>query len=596
MVGRSRIGGAGAPGAAGIIRLQSGFGPPTLCLPGRHRSPFLGPFARNSPAALRRNGDHGVGRDVLRRAARDPVRPVSRDRRLSRDRSRSASPPSWGSPSRSTRIAGGWDGWNPKLRISGLAIRDRGNPAGAPVLLLPQVDAVVAWTSVLVLDLRLKELTIERPELAVRRDTVGTAAHRGHRDRSGRAGSRPQVHGVVAAAAADRRPRRAADVDRRVARRAAARARPRDVPARAHARRIPVRPRRRAAGGDRVAARFPRRGFRHVAQGLARGERELLRSPRLRGRRAVARMDPVPAARGGRQRRAAGLVRLRGRPRDERRRRRRAHRRERPARAQPAAARPRPHGRARHVDGRAQATASSPARASRSSRGAARNSRPSRSRSRSRRARTARSPAAARRSTGWTSRRCRRSPSTCRCPTEWRRDLATFALRGSVSDGKFTWQGPPDAPTKFSGSGAFARFGIAASAAMPGAAGVSGSFTFDEKRGDLKLEGRDIRVTLPRVFAEEVILDSASGRVGWTRGVRRPAADVRRHSLRDAAHLRAPRAAAGARARRARASSTSRRSSGAPRRRISTSTFRSRSIRSCATGCGPRSGRAPPPT
>ena len=93
-----------------------------------------------------------------------------------------------------------------------------------------------------------------------------------------------------------------------------------------------------------------------------------------------------------------------------------------------------------------------------------------------------------------------------------------FALRGSVSDGKFTWQGPPDAPTKFSGSGAFARFGVAASAAMPGAAGVSGSFTFDETRGDLKLDGRDIRVTLPRVFAEEVILDSASGRVGWTRG------------------------------------------------------------------------------
>ena len=103
-------------------------------------------------------------------------------------------------------------------------------------------------------------------------------------------------------------------------------------------------------------------------------------------------------------------------------------------------------------------------------------------------------------------------------PEEWRRDLAVFALRGSVSDGKFTWQGPPDAPTKFSGSGAFARFGIAASAAMPGAEGVSGSFTFDETRGDLKLDGRDIRVTLPRVFAEQVLLDSASGRVGWTRG------------------------------------------------------------------------------
>ena len=85
MVGSGRrSGGADAARAGRVIRLQSGFGPPTLCLPGRHRSPFLGPFARNSPAALRRNGDHGVGRDVLRRAARDPVRGLPGDRRLSR--------------------------------------------------------------------------------------------------------------------------------------------------------------------------------------------------------------------------------------------------------------------------------------------------------------------------------------------------------------------------------------------------------------------------------------------------------------------------------------------------------------------------------
>ncbi len=70
-------------------------------------------------------------------------------------------------------ITGGWDGWNPKLSITGVAIRDRSNPAGPPVLLLPQVDAAVSWTSVLVLDLRLTELTIERPELSVRRDKSG---------------------------------------------------------------------------------------------------------------------------------------------------------------------------------------------------------------------------------------------------------------------------------------------------------------------------------------------------------------------------------------------------------------------------------------
>ena len=51
--------GAGAPaGRPGSFGYNRRFGPPTLCLPGRHRSPFLGPFARTSPAALRRNGDH----------------------------------------------------------------------------------------------------------------------------------------------------------------------------------------------------------------------------------------------------------------------------------------------------------------------------------------------------------------------------------------------------------------------------------------------------------------------------------------------------------------------------------------------------------
>ena len=33
-------------------------------------------------------------------------------------------------------------------------------------------------------------------------------------------------------------------------------------------------------------------------------------------------------------------------------------------------------------------------------------------------------------------------------PDAWRRDLATYALRGSVTDGKFSWAGPPDAPTQ----------------------------------------------------------------------------------------------------------------------------------------------------
>jgi uncharacterized protein (TIGR02099 family) len=70
-------------------------------------------------------------------------------------------------------LATGWDGWNPKLVVEGLRVRDRGRAAAAPLIELPAVELVVSWTSLPLLDLRLKELVIERPRLAIRRDRAG---------------------------------------------------------------------------------------------------------------------------------------------------------------------------------------------------------------------------------------------------------------------------------------------------------------------------------------------------------------------------------------------------------------------------------------
>ena len=78
-----------------------------------------------------------------------------------------------GQPVSIENISGGWDGWNPRLSIRGFAIRDRAKPDGPPVLLLPQVDATVAWTSIVALKVRLRELSIDRPQLAIRRDKSG---------------------------------------------------------------------------------------------------------------------------------------------------------------------------------------------------------------------------------------------------------------------------------------------------------------------------------------------------------------------------------------------------------------------------------------
>ncbi|MCC6868494.1 MAG: TIGR02099 family protein [Burkholderiales bacterium] len=103
-------------------------------------------------------------------------------------------------------------------------------------------------------------------------------------------------------------------------------------------------------------------------------------------------------------------------------------------------------------------------------------------------------------------------------PEQVRNDLVALDLRGSVTDGKFAWTGAPDEPSSFSGAGDFAQLGIAANNALPGAEGVSGHFTFDEMRGELKLDSRDVRVRLPQVYADALLFTSASGTVRWSRG------------------------------------------------------------------------------
>jgi uncharacterized protein (TIGR02099 family) len=76
-----------------------------------------------------------------------------------------------GQPVEIDRIVTGWQGWNPRLSIRGFRVRER--HGGATLLELPRVDLLVAWTSLPLLDLRLKELSIDSPRLSVRRDVDG---------------------------------------------------------------------------------------------------------------------------------------------------------------------------------------------------------------------------------------------------------------------------------------------------------------------------------------------------------------------------------------------------------------------------------------
>src|SRR5262249_19580228 len=67
----------------------------------------------------------------------------------------------------------GWDGWNPKLVVQGFRVLDRARASPTPLLALPKLEMIVAWTSVPLLELRLKELIIDGPRLAIRRDRSG---------------------------------------------------------------------------------------------------------------------------------------------------------------------------------------------------------------------------------------------------------------------------------------------------------------------------------------------------------------------------------------------------------------------------------------
>jgi uncharacterized protein (TIGR02099 family) len=78
-----------------------------------------------------------------------------------------------GHPVEIDAIVTGWDGWNPEISVQGLRVRDARRAMAAPLIELPSVTGVIAWTSLVFADLRLKELTIDRPRLALRRDAQG---------------------------------------------------------------------------------------------------------------------------------------------------------------------------------------------------------------------------------------------------------------------------------------------------------------------------------------------------------------------------------------------------------------------------------------
>lgn len=67
-------------------------------------------------------------------------------------------------------IEADWQGLRPRLQLNGFKVSDR---EGRPALSFDRVEAVVGWTSLLYLDLRLHRLEIDDPQLNMRREANG---------------------------------------------------------------------------------------------------------------------------------------------------------------------------------------------------------------------------------------------------------------------------------------------------------------------------------------------------------------------------------------------------------------------------------------
>ena len=103
-------------------------------------------------------------------------------------------------------------------------------------------------------------------------------------------------------------------------------------------------------------------------------------------------------------------------------------------------------------------------------------------------------------------------------PADLRRLLAELAPQGNLLDAKIDWTGELPDRANFTAKTRFAGLTMNAWRSIPGFAGLSGTLEATEKKGVVALISRKSEVDLPKVFPEPRIqLDALNGEVGWER-------------------------------------------------------------------------------
>jgi uncharacterized protein (TIGR02099 family) len=101
-------------------------------------------------------------------------------------------------------------------------------------------------------------------------------------------------------------------------------------------------------------------------------------------------------------------------------------------------------------------------------------------------------------------------------PPEVHQRLKDFAPRGRLADLQLSWRGPVEAPARWRVKGRFDGLALAAHQELPGFAGLSGSLEGDERAGTVRLDSKDMKISLPAVFPEPTLtLASLTAETGW---------------------------------------------------------------------------------
>ena len=103
-------------------------------------------------------------------------------------------------------------------------------------------------------------------------------------------------------------------------------------------------------------------------------------------------------------------------------------------------------------------------------------------------------------------------------PADLRKLLPELAPNGNLLDVKFDWSGELPDPAAYTLKTRFESLAMNAWQKVPGFAGLSGSIDASDARGVLHLAAQKASLELPRIFADpHVALDTLSGEVQWER-------------------------------------------------------------------------------